>query len=162
MERLSFEDSLTAIPNRRRFEQQLSALLGTGPNPAHPFCVALIDLDDFKLINDTYSHATGDEVLKAVAQAIRASVRESDLPARLGGDEFVVLFPYTAIDLARQVCDRVRAAVSKLRWEHLSSTLQVSVSIGVTEAQFGDDAAAALLRSDIAMFEAKARSFVLT
>ena len=157
LERLSFEDSLTAIANRRRFEQQLPYSLADGPEPQHPVCVALIDLDEFKRINDTYSHAAGDDVLRSVAQAIKAAVRESDLPARYGGDEFVILFRRTTIDMARQVCGRIQAAVADLRWERWSSALQVSVSIGVSRAQAGDTGASLIQRSDVAMFGAKTK-----
>jgi diguanylate cyclase (GGDEF)-like protein len=156
LERLSYEDSLTTIPNRRRFEAHLTSSLGDGWDRLHPVCVALIDVDGFKRINDTYSHAAGDEVLKRVAQAIRDSVRGSDLPARLGGDEFVIVFQRTALEVARQACERIRAAVANLRWEHLSATLSVSVSIGVCEARPGETPAALLRRSDAAMFESKA------
>jgi diguanylate cyclase (GGDEF)-like protein len=155
LERLSYEDSLTLLSNRRRFEAQLSACLGDGWDAQRPVCVAIIDVDDFKRINDTYSHTAGDEVLKAVAQSIRDSVRESDLPARLGGDEFVILFQRTGIETARQICERARANVAQLRWAHLSATLAVSVSIGVAEAQSDDTPAALLGRSDMSMFQAK-------
>jgi predicted signal transduction protein with EAL and GGDEF domain len=100
----------------------------------------------------------GDEVLKTVAQAIRGSVRESDLPARFGGDEFVVLFQRTDIGVARRVCARLQETLAGLRWEHLSPQLRVSVSIGVCEAQPGDTPASLLRRSDAAMFEEKAWS----
>lgn len=158
LERLSYEDSLTTLSNRRRFEDNLSSSLGDGWDRQHPVCVAIIDVDGFKRINDTYSHGAGDEVLKAVGQAIRTSVRESDLPARLGGDEFVILFRRTGVNEARQVCERLHATLANLRWEHLSPQLRVSVSIGVCEAQPGDTPASLVQRSDSAMFEAKAGS----
>ena len=156
LERLSYEDSLTSLANRRRFEAQLSACLGEGWERQQPVCVATVDLDDFKRVNDTYSHAAGDEVLREVAQALRDSVRETDLPARLGGDEFVILFQHTSIDTARAICARARDRVARLRWPHLSSSLAVSASIGVAEAQPDDTPAALLRRSDLSMFEAKA------
>ena len=160
LERLSYEDSLTTLSNRRRFEDRLSSSLADGWDRQHPVCVAIIDVDGFKRINDSYTHAAGDEVLRTVAQAIRDSVRESDLPARLGGDEFVILFQHTDLGMARQVCERLHAAVADLRWEHLSAALRVSLSIGVCEAQPGDTPATLLQRSDTAMFRAKARSSV--
>ena len=158
LERLSYEDSLTAISNRRRFEGQLADALGDGWDEQHPVCVAMIDVDDFKRINDSHSHAMGDEVLKTVARVIRDSMREADLPARLGGDEFVILFRRTSIEAARQVCERLRATVSGLVWPQLSPMIAVSVSIGIAQAQPGDTPHALLQRSDMAMFEAKART----
>jgi diguanylate cyclase (GGDEF)-like protein len=158
LERLSYEDSLTTLFNRRRFEQKLAGSLGEGWDRQHPVCLAVIDVDGFKRINDSYSHAAGDEVLKTVAQAIRDSVRESDLPARIGGDEFAILFQHTDIEVARQVCERLHRTLAGLRWTHLSPALRVSVSIGVREAQPADTPALLLRRSDAAMFAAKAAS----
>ena len=158
LERLSYEDALTALSNRRRFDTQLANSLGDGWDRQHPVCVALIDVDDFKRVNDTHSHAAGDEVLKAVAQSLRDSVRESDLPARLGGDEFVILFRRTTVEVARQICERAHANVARLRWPQLSPALQISISIGVAEALPGDTPGSLLQRSDLAMFEAKAGS----
>lgn len=155
LERLSFEDSLTGIANRRRFDAQLSACLSGTQNPQHPACVAVIDIDDFKRVNDSYSHEAGDQVLRKVAHAIREVVRETDLPARLGGDEFVVLFPHTSMELANAVCDRICAVVAALRWELCSPELRVTLSIGVAQAHPGDTATELLQRSDKAMFEAK-------
>ena len=156
LERLSYEDSLTTLFNRRRFEDHLASALGEGWDRQHPVCLAIMDVDDFKRINDTYSHTAGDDVLKTVAQLIRDSVREADLPARLGGDEFVILFQHASLDVARQVCERLQATLAGLRWEKLSPSLRVSVSIGVCEAQPGDTPASLLQRSDTAMFQAKA------
>jgi diguanylate cyclase (GGDEF)-like protein len=158
LERLSFEDALTGLPNRRRFEKQLASALGYGWVRQHPVCVALLDLDDFKRVNDAYTHAAGDEVLKAVSQAIRNSVRESDLPARLGGDEFVILFHGTTLETARLVCERIHSAVADLRWDHLSPSLRTCISIGVTEARPGDSPEELLHRSDLAMFGAKPKA----
>jgi len=157
LERLSFEDPLTGIANRRRFDAQLAAALATTPHAQRHTCVAVIDLDHFKSINDRYAHEAGDDVLRGVAQAIRAAVREADLPARIGGDEFVVLFPHTALAAAQAVCERVGTMVAALRWSKWPE-LQVTASIGVAESQAGDTAAGLLLRSDKAMFLAKSQA----
>jgi diguanylate cyclase (GGDEF)-like protein len=157
LERLSYEDSLTSLFNRRRFEDRLASSLAETWDREHPVCLAIIDVDEFKRINDTYSHAAGDEVLKTVAQAIRDSVRESDLPARIGGDEFAILFQRTEIAVARQVCARLQATLAALRWAHLSAELRVGVSIGVCESRPGDTPATLLQRSDAAMFLVKGK-----
>jgi diguanylate cyclase (GGDEF)-like protein len=156
LERLSFEDSLTSIANRRRFDQQLAIALDVGVDPQNSLCVALIDIDNFKQVNDEFSHSMGDDVLRCVAQAIKAAVRASDLPARIGGDEFVVLFPHTGIETAQLVCERIGKKVAAIRWEQWSSELRVSLSIGVAQAQPADTASELLKRSDAAMFQAKA------
>lgn len=155
LERLSFEDALTNLPNRRRFQAQLESLLGARRSSTHSLCVALIDLDNFKHVNDTYTHAAGDEVLQAFANALRGCVRDQDLPARLAGDEFVVLFPRTTLAEAERVCRRIEDAVSRLRFPQLSPQLQVSVTIGVAEARDDDTPATLLHRSDVAMFANK-------
>ncbi len=160
LERLSYEDPLTAIANRRCFEERLAALLGRErrePGQVPVACLALIDLDDFKAVNDTYTHSAGDEVLRSVAQAIRSAVREADLPARFGGDEFVVLFPHATVETAQQICDRIRALLAGLRWDHLSPQLRVGASIGIAQVEPGDTAVTLLQRSDASMFRAKPR-----
>lgn len=158
LERLSFEDSLTGLANRRRFDTQLSGWLKMETEARHPLCVALIDLDAFKRVNDTYSHAAGDDVLRSTARCIKASVRDTDLPARLGGDEFVVLFPHTALDVAQQICRRIHARMAGLSWDQWSSALRVTASIGVAQALPDDTADSLLQRSDLKMFQAKGRA----
>ena len=155
LERLSFEDTLTGLPNRRRFDLELSKLLSTSFDADCPHCVALIDLDKFKRINDQYTHLVGDEVLKAVAGVLRQSVRHSDLPVRLAGDEFVILFPRTKLDMAEQVCARIRHAVANLEVAAHDDVVRVTVSIGVAESIAGDTPSEALRRADIAMFADK-------
>ncbi|VTU40017.1 Stalked cell differentiation-controlling protein [Variovorax sp. PBL-E5] len=156
LERLSFEDSLTGIPNRRSFDVALAQALKNESNSKQPLCLALIDLNDFKCVNDTYSHAAGDDVLKTVADAIRASVRQTDLPARLGGDEFVVLFPHTTVEAAQSLCRQIHSKMAALRWDHWSPELRVTVSIGVALAEAEDTPEMLFRRSDRKMFEAKA------
>lgn len=157
LERLSLEDPLTGIANRRCLEGRLAALLSGHDVAESPVCLALIDLDDFKAVNDGHSHELGDQVLRAVALALRAAVREADLPARYGGDEFVVLFPHTRLETARQVCERIRAQVAALRWDAATTSLRVGASIGVAQAEPGDTPADLLRRADAEMFRAKGR-----
>lgn len=156
LERLSFEDALTGIANRRRFDMQLAWALGAGAE--HPLCVALIDVNDFKSVNDTYSHAAGDDVLKSIASAIRVAVRANDLTARLGGDEFVILFPHTPLEVADAICERIRDHVAALRWRHWSDALQVRVSIGTALAEPDDTGDTLLQRSDLQMFKVKTQT----
>ena len=155
LERLSYEDSLTGIANRRSFEQRVTAELEAA-HPDRPLCVALLDVDDFKTINDGFSHATGDEVLKILAATLKAAVRDADLAARLGGDEFVVLFAHTDLALAQRACARLQTALAQATWPAMPGRGAVAISIGVAQAQPGDSPADLLRRADVAMYDAKA------
>ena len=154
-ERWSFEDALTGIANRRRFEQALAERLPSSVADGRPLTVAMVDLDQFKAVNDTYSHQVGDRVLKTVATVLSASVRENDLVARLAGDEFVMLFSDADADTATEICERIRAAVADFDWDSMAPGLRVSVSIGVSQAVEGDTVESIMHRSDTSMYTVK-------
>ncbi len=156
LERLSLEDALTALPNRRHFERELARLLDAAPAHREPLSIALIDVDRFKAINDAHSHVVGDRVLKTLAGLIGGQVRDGDLPARLGGDEFVVLFRRAGAPVAAAVCERLRQVVAQHPWHGLAAGMTVSVSIGVAESVAGDTIESLLMRSDNEMYRAKA------
>lgn len=156
LEQMSLEDSLTRIPNRRALERRLLARIAAGA--AGGLCVALIDVDRFKHINDNFSHLVGDEVLKAVAALLSGSVRSEDFVARLAGDEFVVLFGNQPLATAQQACDRMKAAVQAHDWPAIAPGLQVSISIGLEQARPGESMQDLLLRSDGQMYADKRRS----
>ena len=155
LEKLSLEDSLTGIPNRRHFERYATELLQRGLERGQPPCMAVVDVDKFKLINDNFSHQVGDAVLKRIAHILSAHVREDDMAARLGGDEFVILFKTADLNVAHQVCQRIGAAVREFDWSAISAGLQSSISVGVARAQVGDTVATLTHRSDSAMYQAK-------
>lgn len=156
LEQMSLEDSLTRIPNRRALERRLLARIAAGA--AGGLCVALIDVDRFKHINDNFSHLVGDEVLKAVAALLSGAVRSEDFVARLAGDEFVVLFGNQPLATAQQACDRMKAAVQTHDWQAIAPGLQVSLSIGLEQARPGESMQDLLLRSDGQMYADKRRS----
>lgn len=156
LERLSLEDPLTGLPNRRHFERELASLLRPGQQLAEPLSIALIDVDRFKEINDLHSHVLGDRVLKALAGLIGTQVRQGGLPARLGGDEFVVLFRRAGVGVAAAACERLKAAVSRYPWHELVPGMAVTVSIGLAESAAGDTIESLLRRSDDDMYRAKA------
>ncbi|MGQ0779343.1 MAG: diguanylate cyclase domain-containing protein [Pseudonocardiales bacterium] len=148
----ALSDPLTGLPNRRALDQQLSQALS---NPAAlPYSVALIDVDRFKDVNDHYSHATGDEVLRTVAEALRSALRVDDTVARYGGDEFVVLLPGTATAAASAALERAVRAVAELP---IKIGARVTLSAGVAAARHQDNASAVLGRADSAMYRAKRR-----
>ena len=157
---LAERDSLTGAANRRMFTMSLERVLEApirGNRAVTANAVLFIDLDDFKIVNDTLGHAAGDELLVAVIERISASVREGDLVARLGGDEFAVLTDDTP-DLKRSLAMADRL-VRELRAPYVIAGHHVSVtaSIGIASAHDGNETAADLVRNaDVAMYMAKA------
>ncbi len=125
-------DALTGLPNRRYFDEYLG-LLARRRRADDRVGVLMVDIDRFKLLNDTYGHAVGDHVLREVAQAIARAVREGDVPARFGGEEFVVLLRNPGPRVAVEVGERVRRAVAELDLRRLG-VAKVSVSVGVAVA----------------------------
>ncbi|QEI06058.1 diguanylate cyclase [Pigmentiphaga aceris] len=153
-ERLAMEDPLTGLPNRRHIEKALTTCLAAANAP---LCVALVDVDRFKRVNDDYSHTVGDAVLKAIAGLLQGALRECDFVGRLGGDEFVLLLDGISIDAAQDICSRIDQSVRTHGWETLAAGLKVTLSIGLTEACAGDTAEHVLARSDDQMYAVKRR-----
>jgi diguanylate cyclase (GGDEF)-like protein len=147
-------DALTGLPNRALFNETLRAVFA--PGHAGPLTALLIDLDDFKTVNDTLGHAVGDGLLVEVGRRLRAAVRDGDLVARLGGDEFAVLAPGAAGGQALEVAARILAGLDAPVSTH-GHRLQVGASVGVAERVAGDDAQTLLSHADIAMYAAKQR-----
>jgi diguanylate cyclase (GGDEF)-like protein len=152
-ERWSLEDALTGIANRRCFEQTLQERLRA--DGAARLTVAMIDVDRFKSVNDTYGHLVGDRVLKTVAAIIAANVRERDLPARWAGDEFVILFHDADEEVATQVRTRIETAIAEVDWSSIAPGLCLSLSIGLSAMAPGDTIDEVLQRSDESMYSTK-------
>lgn len=147
-------DPLTGIPNRRYFDEYVG-LLARRRRAEDAVGVLMVDIDRFKVLNDTHGHGTGDEVLRAVAGAIVSAVREDDVPARFGGEEFVVLLRNPGPEVALEVGERVRSAVRALDLRRYGVG-SVSVSVGVAVADGPDDAIEDLIASaDRALYRAK-------
>ena len=147
-------DALTGLPNRRYFDE-FCGLLARRRRSGDAVGVLMIDIDKFKVLNDSHGHATGDEVLRAVAGAIVAAVREDDVPARYGGEEFVVLLRNPSPAVALDVGERVRTAVRELDLGRLG-VRTVTVSVGVSVANEADQPIAKLIeQADRALYRAK-------
>lgn len=142
LQRLSHQDPLTGLGNRRLFDESVNQQLAF-ITPDRPLALVLIDVDKLKSINDQHGHPAGDLALQAVADAIRASTRESDRAARIGGDEFGIVLPTGGILGARRVAERIHRHLD--RWS--AQGVSLTVSIGVAEATDPNDEVAALLIS---------------
>jgi diguanylate cyclase (GGDEF)-like protein len=157
-QRAASEDPLTRVGNRRALDDALRDLRAEAPaDPGStPITLLVVDLDDFKSVNDTHGHVVGDEVLREVAAAVRRAARSRDVVARLGGDEFVVLARGADADAGRHLAERVTAAVGALRLDTgEGAPLRLSASVGVATAQTAEEAALLLARADAAMYEVK-------
>lgn len=144
-------DALTGLGNRRTLDTELERW----STERSAFAVALLDVDHFKRVNDTWSHQVGDVVLARVAAALQHALRRDDLAARYGGEEFAVLLDGLTGSRTADVADRLRATVADLVWDDLMPGHRVTVSIGVAERQPGEPVADLLARADAALYRAK-------
>ena len=154
LEEITRRDPLTGLGNRRELDARLPALLQATQAGSQPLAVAVLDLDTYKAINDRHGHQLGDQVLVAVAQLLRDSLRATDLVARLGGDEFMLVLPEASGLRAQELCERIRGRVAAHDWHALVPGLVVTVSIGVA-ATPPHDVAPLVARADAALYRAK-------
>jgi len=150
--RTLLEDDLTKLSNRRHLEAALFELLVSGEH----YAIAMLDVDHFKSINDTFSHAAGDTVLRRIGALIRQCCREHDLPVRYGGEEFAVLIRGADQDEAWKICDRVRAEIEQYDWRSLLPGGSVTVSIGTATWAEAGSPVDALALADQRLYRAKA------
>ncbi|MBR0565093.1 diguanylate cyclase [Azoarcus sp. L1K30] len=148
-------DHLTALHNRRYLDEQGQTMYAHTVRHHRPMCVMLTDLDHFKRINDQYSHGTGDEVLKRVAQILENNVRSSDLVARYGGEEFAAIFAESSLAQARERCETLRRMVENEPWEDLAPGLKVTLSIGLCDNLALGSLSAMLSEADDQLYRAK-------
>ena len=148
-------DCLTGVANRRGFDTEFSRRLAQRQRQGKALSLMIVDIDDFKSMNDTHGHARGDLVIKGIAHTLTAACRDADTVARFGGDEFVVLLPGSPLETACVTAERIRSKISSTPfrdgdWEHTST-----VSIGLAEALVDDDTTSLLKRADSALYAAK-------
>ena len=158
LELLASTDPLTGVVNRRRFFNTAEAELYRARRYDRPLVLAIVDIDHFKRINDTYGHAVGDDTLKTLAHAFANRLRRSDLFARFGGEEFVMLLPETQLGDGLRLCERLRQMVEtiKLQVPGKNEPFVFTVSIGVADLQHeGDSLNQVLARADGALYKAK-------
>ncbi len=158
LRRLSSEvstDQLTQVANRRGLLQAFEAERARVERGAAGLAVGLLDIDNFKRLNDELGHAAGDVALRSLAEVVSKTLRPSDLVARYGGEEFVVLLPETPIDEGQQILTRLQRSLSGGLFMHEDKTIFVTFSAGVTDYRPGETIEAALERADQALYEAK-------
>jgi diguanylate cyclase (GGDEF)-like protein len=156
LETLAITDSLTGLYNRKKLDDILADQFARFRRNHKPFAVLMLDLDNFKSINDNHGHVAGDEVLTDVAAILKQSVRNIDHVARYGGEEFVVVLVETALDAALDIAERIRSVVEIPRFGASNKQISVTVSLGLAHSREGDDGPEkVLLRADHALYEAK-------
>ena len=157
LKRLADHDPLTSLWNRRRFEEDLQRQVARSRRYGETAALLLLDLDNFKQINDTHGHTAGDNLLCAVAGALRQRLRSTDVLARLGGDEFAVLLANVTPDQAAMLADQVAVSIREQTAEVGDQALSATASIGVAVIdEKTESAESAFMQADMAMYDAKA------
>jgi diguanylate cyclase (GGDEF)-like protein len=155
LEQQATRDNLTGLFNRRYADQYVSRQLEVAKRHSEPFTVTLADIDLFKQINDRHSHATGDTVLRRVAEILRDRCRQTDMVARYGGEEFLICFPHTDLRSAGALCEQLRTAVETTNWSSLGVGVGVTISFGIAEYWLDSSPDALLDTADRALYRAK-------
>lgn len=156
LHRLATTDVLTQSSNRRHFFECANHEFEQARLQGKPLAFLLLDIDDFKVINDTYGHPEGDKVLQRIAESGRAALRRGDLFGRIGGEEFAAVFPGCAPDMAMQVAERLQREIQRLSFSHDDQTFGITVSQGLTSLTPEDENLDSLFaRADAAMYQAK-------
>jgi len=148
---LSVTDKLTGLKNRRFFQEKLEVQFAIFDETAKSFSLFILDIDHFKIVNDTFGHQVGDEVLVQLAQILKTQAPSEDMVARYGGEEFVVILPETEQDEAKEIAEYLRWAVEHAKWQ----TGKITVSIGIATATLKDSEATILKRADEALYVSK-------
>ena len=157
IQELATRDELTGLINRRHMVELLEQERQRCVRSGHSFCVALLDIDHFKQINDRFGHAAGDAVLRRFAREALGAIRIADVFARWGGEEFVLMLSDARLPMARGGVERVRQRIEALAMLPEDPALRVTVSAGLTEHIAGETVADALARADRALYDAKAQ-----
>jgi diguanylate cyclase (GGDEF)-like protein/PAS domain S-box-containing protein len=155
LHRLATSDVLTGASNRRHFFEQAGTLFDEAVANGRPLSFLLLDIDDFKKINDGHGHQMGDRVLQRVAHCGAYVVRRDDLFGRIGGEEFAIVFPGCDSEQARQVAERLQREVQRLQFHNDGQGFGVTISQGITSLREGDELEDLYARADAAMYQAK-------
>jgi diguanylate cyclase (GGDEF)-like protein len=155
MEQEAQVDGLTGLANRRRFDRHLATAHEEARLRHMPLCVAILDVDHFKNVNDTHGHGVGDAVLRRLGALLAEQCRGEDLVARIGGEEFAVVFSGIGLRRAQEVCERIRAAIAAGPWADIAPALTVTISVGVADIEADESASEGLATVDRLLYDAK-------
>lgn len=148
-------DTLTHIPNREAFDERFALERERYLRYKHPICIAILDIDHFKRVNDNHGHLVGDRVLQEVARTIKDMIRKTDFVARYGGEEFVVILPETTLEQADIALNKIREAIACMSIKALGAGGNVTLSAGVAAFQLGELGEELVERADKALYQAK-------
>jgi len=148
-------DFLTQVANRASFDRALSDMVNDFYRRNYPFALLMIDIDNFKRINDTYGHQAGDYVLRELARVLKSQLRARDIVARYGGEEFAILLPGVTFSQAVRVAERIRRAVEKHLFKYGDIVIPVTISVGVALMREGMDESALVEKADKVLYLAK-------
>ena len=151
----ALHDPLTGMGNRRYLMERLKAEAERALRKDSPFSLVILDVDHFKLVNDTYGHEVGDQLLCEIARVIPSSMRDYDICGRWGGEEFLLIFPETSAETAAPIAERVREAIKQITLPSLAGKHPISASLGMTTYLPGERYDDAISRADDAMYCAK-------
>lgn len=151
----SYRDALTELLNRRGLSERLRERCDMAVRDARSFCVAMLDVDHFKQVNDMHGHQTGDRALAALARVMSNALPVHDFCGRWGGEEFVIALETTELAVARVTLERLLAAIRDMRIPVGEASLSLTVSVGVAQHKPGEALALTLNRADIALYDAK-------
>lgn len=159
VEELSLTDTLTGLRNRRYLQNNIYHMIHLAVRHQVPMSFAMLDIDHFKLVNDSYGHAAGDYILKELAKLITTEFRKSDIIVRYGGEEFLMLLFDTGIEQSLRILEEVRISVEKYPFNYKGQTIPITISIGISENSFYDgselDIGAKIAEADKALYKAK-------
>jgi diguanylate cyclase (GGDEF)-like protein len=155
-EQAALSDALTGFHNRRWLDQTLPRIVQRHLHASEPLCIAIMDVDHFKRVNDSFGHPAGDAVLVRIGQLVRGNLRPTDFAARIGGEEFALIFPQTSLPGAIRAAERLREAIASGSFDHEGRPLpQVTVSLGLVALERAADSRQLLAAADEALYRAK-------
>ena len=151
-------DQLTQVNNRRAYDLQLKENLRRYHRSGGQFSLILIDIDNFKRVNDDYGHKAGDKCLQEIAKLIKTSLRKADFLARYGGEELITILDGTSAEDGRKIAENIRSRIERARFSYQQREIPITISLGVTEVmQTDEDLETPFIRADNAMYQAKSQ-----